>query len=392
MSRASTSTSAIRRWRLPTLRLTALRRSPSQRTAVIGIAGLTGQANIEIKGSDKDEPNLFDEAEAKGEVPEIAADPSAVTNLLERAQTIFNRADTVLAQLEGFTKDARGPLTQTVQNAEKFSEALARNSDGIDKFLESVAALSDELAGVSGKVDGTLKAAENILKAVDPKKVEAVVANVDKFTKDLAATSSQFDDTVREVRETVASINEFSKKTQETLAKVNGVLDGVDPAKVRTTLANIEQASRTANAAAADIAKVTEKFANRADQIDQMVTDASQLMSRLNQASVRVDGVLAKVDSLLGSGQAEGVMSNVNETLKAYRQVADTLNSKLGTITDGLARFSGQGLRDAEALIRDSRRSIDRIERAVSDLERNPQRIITGGEGTVRQYDGRARR
>ncbi len=370
-------------------RITPITRST---TAVIGIAGLTGQANIEIRGSDKDEPNLFDEAEAKGEVPEIVADPSAVTNLLERAQTIFNRADTVLAQLEGFTKDARGPLTQTVQNAQKFSEALARNSDGVDKFLESVAALSDELAGVSGKVDGTLKAAENILKAVDPKKVEAVVANVDKFTKDLAATSSQFDDTVREVRETVASINEFSKKTQETLAKVNGVLDGVDPAKVRTTLANIEQASRTANAAAADIAKVTEKFANRADQIDQMVTDASQLMSRLNQASVRVDGVLAKVDSLLGSGQAEGVMSNVNETLKAYKQVADTLNSKLGTITDGLARFSGQGLRDAEALIRDSRRSIDRIERAVSDLERNPQRIITGGEGTVRQYDGRARR
>jgi phospholipid/cholesterol/gamma-HCH transport system substrate-binding protein len=361
-------------------------------TAVIGIAGLTGQANIEIKGTDKGEANLFDEAEATGEVAEIVADPSAVTNLLERAQTIFNRADTVLAQLEGFTKDARGPLTKTVQNAEKFSEALARNSDGIDKFLESVASLSDELAGVSGKVEGTLNAAESILKAVDPKKVEAVVANVDKFTKDLATTSSQFDDTVREVRETVASINEFSKKTQETLAKVNGVLDGVDPAKVRTTLANIEQASRTANVAANDIAKVTAKFANRADQIDQMVTDASQLMSRLNQASVRVDGVLAKVDSLLGSGQAEGVMSNVNETLKAYRQVADTLNSKLGIITDGLARFSGQGLRDAEALIRDSRRSIDRIERAVSDLERNPQRIITGGDGTVRQYDGRARR
>ncbi len=361
-------------------------------TAVIGIAGLTGQANIEIKGTDKGEANLFDEAEAKGEVAEIVADPSAVTNLLERAQTIFNRADTVLAQLEGFTKDARGPLIKTVQNAEKFSDALARNSAGIDKFLESVASLSDELAGVSGKVEGTLNAAESILKAVDPKKVEAVVANVDKFTKDLATTSSQFDETVREVRETVSSINEFSKKTQETLSKVNGVLDGVDPAKVRTTLANIEQASRTANGAANDIAKVTAKFANRADQIDQMVTDASQLMSRLNQASVRVDGVLAKVDTLLGSGQAEGVMSNVNDTLKAYRQVADTLNAKLGVITDGLARFSGQGLRDAEALIRDSRRSIDRIERAVTDLERNPQRIITGGDGTVRQYDGRARR
>ena len=77
---------------------------------------------------------------------------------------------------------------------------------------------------------------------------------------------------------------------------------------------------------------------------------------------------------------------------KAFRQVADTLNARLGTITDGLARFSGQGLRDVEALVRDSRRSVNRIEQAVTDLERNPQRIITGGEGTVRQYDGRARR
>ena len=106
----------------------------------------------------------------------------------------------------------------------------------------------------------------------------------------------------------------------------------------------------------------------------------------------RVDGILVKVDKLLGSGEAEGVMADASETLKAFKQVADTLNARLGTITDGLARFSGQGLRDVEALVHDSRRSINRIEQAVSDLERNPQRIITGGEGTVRQYDGRARR
>ena len=55
-------------------------------------------------------------------------------------------------------------------------------------------------------------------------------------------------------------------------------------------------------------------------------------------------------------------MADASETLKAFRQVADTLNARLGTITDGLARFSGQGLRDVEALVRDSRRSINRIE------------------------------
>ncbi len=140
------------------------------------------------------------------------------------------------------------------------------------------------------------------------------------------------------------------------------------------------------------MSKVTERIGERADDIDGIITDAQQLAARLNQASERVDGVLAKVDGLLGSGEAEGLMADAGETLKAYRQVADTLNARMGTITDGLARFSGQGLRDVETLVRDARRSITRIERAVTDLERNPQRILSGGEGEVRQYDGRARR
>ncbi len=56
------------------------------------------------------------------------------------------------------------------------------------------------------------------------------------------------------------------------------------------------------------------------------------------------------------------------------------------------ARFSGPGLRNVDSLVQDTRRSVNRIEQAITDLERNPQRIITGGQGTVRQFDGRTRR
>lgn len=360
--------------------------------ADIGLAGLTGQANIELKGANIKEPNLLDKAEADGTVAEIVANPSAVTNLLQTAQDIFKRADTVLNNLEGFTNDVRGPLTATVGNAQKFSESLARNADGVDKFLASVSALSEQLSTVSGKLDGTIEAAEGLLKSVDRDKVKNIVASVDTFTKNLSAQSAQIDDIVKGVNTTVASINDFAQKTQQTLSKVDGVLEGVDAASVKESLDNIRKASENANKAAADVAKVTDKFGDRADDIDQIVSDAKQLASRLNQASVRVDGVLAKVDKLLGSGEAEGVMSDASATLKAFKQVADTLNARLGTITDGLARFSGQGLRDVESLVQDSRRSITRIEQAISDLERNPQRIITGGEGTVREFDGRVRR
>ena len=360
--------------------------------ADIGLAGLTGQANIELKGGNPAEVNLLDEAEAEGKVAEIVANPSAVTNLLQTAQDIFGRADKVLSELEGFTHDVRGPLTETVQNVQTFSDALARNSGGIDKFLESVGALSTELQGVSGKLDSTLKAAEGLLNAVDKDQVKEIVANVNTVTGNLKETSGQFDKVVRNADTAIASINAFAQSTQGTLAKVDGILDGVDPKDVREALANIQKASENANKAAADIARVTDKFADRSDDIDQTIHDARQLASRLNDASVRVDGILEKVDKLLGSGEADGVVADARATLKSFKQVADTLNARLGTITDNLARFSGQGLQNVEALVQDSRRSINRIESAVTDLSRNPQRILQGGQGEVRQYDGRARR
>lgn len=370
-------------------RLTPITKSTQ---ADVGIAGLTGQANIELKGADPKEPNLLDQAEQEGRIAEITANPSAVTNLLQTAQDIFTRADNVLNDLESFTRDVRGPLTETARNVEKFSQALANNSDGIDKFLTSVSALSEELAGVSGKLDGTLKAAEELLKSVDPQKIQNIVGNVETFTTSLKEQSARFDQIVGGVDEAVSTINDFARQGEQTLAKVDGVLDGVDTETVRTALANIAKASASADKAAADISAFTGKLSPRAEDIDKVISDAKEISGRLNVASTRVDGILLKVDKLLGSDDAQGVMAQAGETLKSFKQVADTLNSRLGAIMDGLARFSGQGLREVDALVRDSRRSINRIEQAVTDIERNPQRIITGGDGTVRQYDGRARR
>lgn len=360
--------------------------------ADIGLAGLTGQANIELRGGRTDEPNLLQQAEERNETAEIVADPSAVTNLLQTAQTILTRADSVLVGLEGFVGEARGPLMETVQNVRTFSASLAENSDGIDRFLESVGSLSETISGVSDQLSSTLTAAEELLTSVDREKIGNIVDNVEQVTAQFRQSTANLDRVVSGVESAVASFTEFSSGAGETLGKVNEILDGVDAGTVRTTLTNLEQMSTTVNGAANDIAKVTERVGQRAGDIDQLIADASEMAGRLNQASVRVDGVLQKIDSLLGSDETEGLVTDARETLKQFREVGETLNARMGTITDGFARFSATGLRDVEALVRDGRRAILRIEQAISDFERNPQRILTGGEGTVRQYDGRARR
>lgn len=370
-------------------RLTPITKSTK---ADIGIAGLTGQANIEMRGANLQEPKLLDEAEEQGKVAEITANPSAVTNLLQTAQDIFKRADNVLSNLEGFVTDVRAPLTNTINNAEKFSQALGDNAEGVDDFLASVTKLSDQLAGASDKLESTLDAAEGLIKSVDKQQVAKIVDNVETLTANLNETSKRLDGVVTDVDGAVKSITEFSDGAQDTLAKVDKVLDGVDPNAVRETIANIQTASKDVTKVVEDVSKVTTRFGDHANDVDAIMTNARELSERLNKASTRVDGILVKVDTLLGSDDAKGLANQATETLKSFKQAADTLNSRLGTILDGMSRFSNQGLRDVEALVRDSRRSINRIEEAISGIEANPQRILTGGDGVVRQYDGRARR
>lgn len=405
-------------------RLTPLTRSTQ---AAIGLAGLTGTANVEMNGASTTEANLLDEAEANGTVAEIVAKPSPVTNLLQTAQDIFQRADNVVGQMEGFVQEVRGPLQDTIGNIRTFSDALASNAPGVERFLASVSSLSEELSGFSGKLDGTLRAAEDLLRSVDPQKIDRILANAENFTNNLDRAGDRFDTVIDGVNQTVASVGTFTDDARKTLARVDTIVAAVDVETLKTAMTNIEEVTASARRSADDIAKVTSGIGERSQDIDriiteagqiaerfnkaaddiakvtgeiggkqqdigQIITDAREFTGRLNAASARIDGVLAKLDGLLGSDEAEGIMAEANATLKSFRQVADTLNARMGTITDGLARFSGQGLREVEALVRDGRRSINRIEQAITDLERNPQRIITGGAGTVREYDGRARR
>lgn len=370
-------------------RLTPITKSTS---ADVGLAGLTGQASIELKGGDIREENILAAAEANGTVAEITANPSALGNILQLAQNFLTRADAVLTGVEDFVNDVKTPLVATAENAQKFSEALGRNADNIDEFLASVGDLSKTFTSVSGRLDATLASLDDLLKAVDQEKITTIVSNVEGFTADLKGASERLDTMMSGVDKAVTSISTFSESANSTLAKVDSIVAGVDPQVVSKAIDGIESTVETARKAADDISKVTTRFGERSEDIDKIISDASELSARLNAASVRVDGILVKVDNLLGSDDANGLMVQAKETLTSFRQVADTLNARIGPITDGLARFSGQGLRDVEALVQDSRRSINRIEEVITDLGRNPQKIISGGEGEVRQYDGRVRR
>lgn len=360
-------------------------------TAVLEVQGLTGAAYIELSGGTAGEENILQKAFETETAAVLQAEQSSVTNILSTADKILKRADAAITDIQGFVADARGPLTKTINNAEQFSDSLARNGKNIDEFLKSVGGLSETFRNLSGRLDSTLASVDDLIKAVDPKKVEDFVGNVDKISKDIAAASGDVKTTVEGFRKTAETFDTFGKNANAALDKVDTLIAAVDTQKVSGAIDNISVASADARKAIASVTGVANRIGERQGDIDQIITDVKQMTNKLNAASTRVDGVLAKLDGFLGEGDSESLFAEAKATLQSIKQAADTLNGRIGPIADGLQRFSGSGLRDVEALVIDTRRTIQNLDSAISGFERDPQRLLFGGE-TVKQYDGRTRR
>jgi phospholipid/cholesterol/gamma-HCH transport system substrate-binding protein len=358
--------------------------------AALEVQGFTGAAYIELSGGRTGDENILKRSLDTGKRAVLVADQSSLTNLLATADKILNRANDAVGDVQGFVKDARGPLTDTLKNADTFSKALADNSGNIDEFLKSAGELSKTFSSVSGRVNSTLEAVEKLVRAVDANKVNEVVGNVDKLTANVADASSDLKATISSIKQTSDTYNEFGKKAQQSLDKVDALIASIDPAKVKGSVDDISQATKDARAAVASIRDVASGVASKQAQIDQTIQDVSQMANKLNSASTRVDGILIKVDALLGSDSANSLAKKAGDTLDSFKRVADSINTRIGPIADNLQRFSAGGLNDVQTLVNDTRRTVQNLNDTISNFDKNPQRLLFGGD-TVKQYDGRTR-
>ncbi|WP_037469138.1 MlaD family protein [Sinorhizobium fredii] len=359
--------------------------------ATLEIQGLTGAAYIELSGGRKGDENILKSALENGTQARILADQSSVTSLLATADQILDRANSAIGDIQGFVTEVRGPLTATIGNAQRFSKALADNSDAIDKFLTSVEELSGSVSAASKKLDDTLASADRLIKAVDPKKIDTIVSNVEDVSNDLKAASGGVSEAIAGFRRTVDTYDQFGKNAQQTLKRVDALVAAVDTQKVGLVVNDISAASADARKVAAQVSDFANKISARQEDIDQTITDFTEMSNKLNAASNRVDSILVKVDGFLGDANAPSLSAEARSTLESFRRMADNLNAQIGPIADNLKRFSNSGLRDVETLVTETRRTVQSLQSTISNFDRNPQRLLFGGE-TVKQYDGRTRR
>jgi phospholipid/cholesterol/gamma-HCH transport system substrate-binding protein len=161
----------------------------SDTKARLEYTGFTGVASVALTGGNIDSPAL---SGPKG--PGVLyADRSDFQDLLATAQRIAGKASDFLDKSNKFIDDSSGPLNTSVKNIEKFSDALAANSDGVKDFMASMADIGKTIKPLAAKLDDLAQDSDTIVKAVDPEQVKTIVKDFAGLAAKLNASADKVD-------------------------------------------------------------------------------------------------------------------------------------------------------------------------------------------------------
>jgi phospholipid/cholesterol/gamma-HCH transport system substrate-binding protein len=375
----------------------------------LGFSGLTGSATIQILGGTREAKSLFDKDIRR----EMKADASSVQDLMEGAKLVLGKADAALNSINTLVRENSESVGRTVKNAETFSASLAKNSDKIEVFMASVGQAADVLTKVSGKAEGLIDNVDTVVKAVEPGQVKSTIANAAKISGDLAKASGEVDGIVRQIKLAADEVMKLSSSAGLAIGDARKIIAAVEADKVRTTVDSVAEFSKylsgqtknvddilsRAKSASANIDSFTGNLAARNGDVDSIVKDAKAIASRLEEASKRVDGILAKIDGVVGSADSQGLFSqgrsfleSATEAAKSVKEMADTFRGRADDVANGINRLTATGTKEIKDFVADGRRTLNSIDKAVNDLDRDPQRLIFGGSGGKVQDYGPGRR
>ncbi|MEM5582006.1 MULTISPECIES: MlaD family protein [unclassified Roseibium] len=345
----------------------------------------------------------------------IVSTSETMNNVSEIVGTIQQREGAIADILEG-GRDVVAKVDDIVSRGVEIATAI--DPLEIEQVVASVSTFTDGLNGSLARVD-------EILVNVDPQKVGKAVDDVTGIIDNFKGQQGQINEIIASTKSTVQNFEAVSatvrgqddriaalitdvqtaaERFAGTLETANELLEAVDPEKVASIVGSVESATsglsdpqdgipailETARKAADNVEQMTANLSKRTPDVDQIITDAKQMTSTLNATSVRVEGLVEKVSTMV-DGDGEGLIKEATLAAEAIRKVAVAFESRADSIAGGLSKFATQGSADFAAALAQVNRTLISIQRAAESFERSPNRVIFGGED-VPTYSGGRRR
>jgi len=339
--------------------------------ARLEIQGLTGGAVVALTGGAPNAPPLVAIA---GKPPVIVGESSEMQSILQAVQTLSAKADTVLTHFDRLVTDNSAAVGDVVRNVDNFSKALSDNSSGLNAALAGISDLGKKIGPLSDHLQGLSDDVDKLVKAVSVEQVRGIVGDMKAVTGTLADNKAQIASTLNDAAALAKRLNDSAGKLDAALADFDNLVKAVDTKKVTNFVDGANALGLT--------------LQQRQGDLDAIVKNASELSAKLNHSADKIDGLMASLQSFVGSPDLKGPLGEVGDAARSVRQLADDLDTRSKDIAAGLARFSTTGLREYEALAIDGRRTINDLDRAIRNFDRNPNEVLFGAKSNLPEYRG----
>jgi len=144
--------------------------------------------------------------------------------------------------------------------------------------------------------------------------------------------------------------------------------------KLDQLLSDNQKALRTA---LANINTFTEALAKNAEHIDSTLTNVDKFSAMLARNSDRIDKIVAGMQDLTGG--EDGKSGQINEAARSIRGLADKLDKRTASVTEGLSDLATSGKKQLDSLSAQARQTLGTLDRTIRNIDKDPSRLLWGG-------------
>ena len=391
----------------------------SSTQAQLETTGLTGSGVVALRGGDKKGAT-----ELAGSPPLIPSLPTAtLADLQTKAGYVLDLANKLLV-------DNAEPIHRTLENVQNFSQALARNTDGVDAALQGMSDLGKAIQPLATKLQSLAEHTDTLVAAINPDQIKGILRNVEDASNRASAAIGELNKVVAEnsgaVRSTIGNVDAFTKTLADNRDNVQAALKGAADfgRSIQPVIQRLQSLSETADkiakavdsekvrAAVNDIQTFSHAVAASSDNYQTLVREGAGLAQRLNETSKTLQTALTDINGILDAVEPQKVANivdsisgvattlqdnrpNIDDTLRNAKAISETLNKasvKVDGVLSAAQGFLGSpGTQGAVSQIGDAavslKRLADNLNGQVKDIGSGLNRFANSG---LRQYEALA--
>jgi phospholipid/cholesterol/gamma-HCH transport system substrate-binding protein len=164
-----------------------------------------------------------------------AVDPAKVNRTIDNVDQFTASLKVVDAQR----------VARIVENVDAFTQTLGENKQNINNILLDTSTLARRLNDAAPKLEATITDVGNVARAIDPLKLNRTVDNVDRFADALGASSDDVQKAIREAAAITEKLNRSADRIDGVLKAAENFLGSAAGEEGKGTFETIRQAAES---------------------------------------------------------------------------------------------------------------------------------------------------